>query len=196
MSNRKSSGGYTAATAIKVILLILAVVIILAAAVFGAYYLSNGFGGKYATFATTVNGKLVLSSGSIQLPRGSELKIASFSDYTLKVVAAEPEQDFALTIGGEMVNYSDLAGEDLTAGFTFTESDGAITVEYGSMEEILSAAMGTEVAINETPDDELFTLVITSGESVLNLDFAPASFASDYKIVLDPDHIIFYGDAS
>ena len=56
--------------------------------------------------------------------------------------------------------------------------------------------MGTEVAINETPDDELFTLVITSGESVLNLDFAPASFASDYKIVLDPDHIIFYGDAS
>ena len=95
-----------------------------------------------------------------------------------------------------MVNYSDLAGEDLTAGFTFTESDGAITVEYGSMEEILSAAMGTEIVINETPDGELFTLVITSGESVLNLDFAPASFASDYKIVLDPDHIIFYGDAS
>ena len=196
MSNRKSSGGYTAATVVKVILLILAVAIILAAAVFGIYYLTNGFGGNYTTFATTINGKLVLSSGSIQLPRGSVIKITSFNDYTLEVVAAEPEQDFVLTVGGETVNYSDLAGEDITKGFTFTESDGVITVEYGSLEEILSAAMGTEVAINETPDDELFTLVITSGESVLNLDFAPASFASDYKIVLDPDHIIFYGDAS
>ena len=173
MSNRKSSGGYTAATAIKVILLILAVVIILAAAVFGAYYLSNGFGGKYATFATTVNGKLVLSSGSIQLPRGSELKIASFSDYTLKVVAAEPEQDFALTVGGETVNYSDLAGEDITEGFTFTESDGVITVDYGNLEEILTSALDKEVTVGDISEGDLFTLIITSGESSINLSFYP-----------------------
>ena len=101
MAKRKTSGGATAATVIKIALLILAVIIILAAAVFGAYYLSNGFGGKYATFATTINGKLILTSGNIDLPRASEIKILSFEDYSLKVVATEPEEDFELTIGGE-----------------------------------------------------------------------------------------------
>lgn len=173
MAKRKSSGGSTAATVIKIILLILAVLIILAAAVFGAYYLSNGFGGNYATFATNINGKLVLSSGSIQLPRGSVIKITSFNDYTLEVVAAEPEQDFALTVGGETVNYSDFAGEDMTAGFTFTESDGVITVDYGNLEEILTSALDKEVTVGDISEGDLFTLIITSGESSINLSFYP-----------------------
>lgn len=173
MAKRKSSGGSTAATVIKIILLILAVLIILAAAVFGIYYLTGGFGGNYATFATTINGKLVLSSGSIQLPRGSVIKITSFNDYTLEVVAAEPEQDFALTVGGETVNYSDLAGEDLTAGFTFTESDGVITVDYGNLEEILTSALDKEVTVDDISEGDLFTFIITSGESSINLSFYP-----------------------
>ena len=107
-------GGSTAATVIKIILLILAVIIILAAAVFGAYYLSNGFGGNYATFATTVNGDLILKSGSVSLPRGSKIKLLSFEDYSLKVIAAEPEEDFELTVGEDKLLYSSFAGEDMT----------------------------------------------------------------------------------
>ena len=188
MPKSKTHGGMTAATVIKIILLVLAVVIILAAAVFGVYYLSNGFGGRYATFATTINGKLMLSSGSVNLPRGSEIKIFSFSDYSLKVTAAEPEQDFELNIGGEPCYYSELAGEDMTAGFTFSEADGAITVDYGSLNEILSAALGEEVTASEEADGELFTLVITSGKSELDLSFALSDGA--YNITVEPDHII------
>lgn len=187
MSKSKTRGGSTAATVIKIILLVLAVVIILAAAVFGAYYLSNGFGGNYATFATTVNGNLILKSGNIQLPYGSHIKVASFSDYSLTVVAAEPEQDFELTVDGETVNYSAYAGEDMTAGFTFTETEGTITVEYGGLSDILSASLDKIVTVSEEASGELFILVITSGNSELNLSFA----LSGYGLSLDPDHIIF-----
>lgn len=189
MAKRKTSGGSTAATVIKVILLILAVIVILAAAVFGAYYLSNGFGGKYATFATTINGKLILTNGNIDLPRGSAIKILSFEDYSLKVVAAEPEEDFELNIGSEPCYYSELAGEDMTAGFTFTEADGVITVDYGSLNDILSSALGEDVATAENSENALFTLIITSGKSTLKLNFLLGRPWAD-SITPDPDHII------
>lgn len=188
MPKSKTRGGMTAATVIKIILLVLAVVIILAAAVFGAYYLSNGFGGRYATFATTINGDLILKSGSVSLPRGSKIKILSFEDYSLKVIAAEPEEDFELTVGEDKLLYSSFAGEDMTADFTFSEADGAITVDYGSLNEILSAALGEEVTASEEADGELFTLVITSGKSELDLSFALSDGA--YNITVEPDHII------
>ena len=176
-----------AATVIKVTLLILLVLVITAAAVFGIYYLTGGFGGRYSTFVVQINGKPVISSGSISLPRGSEIKVASFSDYSLKVVAAEPEQDFELTVDGETVNYSAYAGEDMTAGFTFTETEGTITVEYGGLSDILSAALDKIVTVSEEASGELFILVITSGNSELNLSFA----LSGYGLSLAPDHIIF-----
>lgn len=191
MAKRKTSGGATAATVIKVILLILAVIVILAAAVFGAYFLSNGFGGRYATFATTINGKLILTSGNIDLPRASEIKVVSFSDYSFKITAAEPEEDFELYKGGEPCLYSELAGEDMTAGFTFTESDGVITVDYGSLGEILSSALGEDIAAAEDSENALFTLTIESGKSTLNLDFTLTSLDNDFNIIVDPDHIYF-----
>ena len=131
-----------AATVVKVILLILLVLVIIAATVFGIYYLTGGFGGRYSTFVVQINGKPVISSGSISLPRGSEIKVTGFSDYSLEVVAAEPEEDFEVTVGEDTLLYSDLAGEDMTAGFTFTEADGTITINYGSINDILSAALG------------------------------------------------------
>ena len=152
MPKTRARGGSTAATVIKVILLILAVIVILAAAVFGAYYLSNGFGGQYPTFATSINGDLILKA-----------------------------------VGGETLNYSELAGEDMTAGFTFTEQDGTITVDYGSVGEILSAALGADVAAHEE-GQPLFTLIITSGKSELSLDFVLATRIIDVTgITIVPD---------
>ncbi len=115
-----------AATVIKVTLLILLVLVITAAAVFGIYYLTGGFGGRYSTFVVQINGKPVISSGSVSLPRGSEIKVTGFSDYSLEVVAAEPEEDFEVTVGEDTLLYSDLAGEDMTAGFTFTEAEECV----------------------------------------------------------------------
>lgn len=179
-----------AATVIKVTLLILLVLVITAAAVFGIYYLTGGFGGRYSTFVVQINGKPVISSGSISLPRGSEIKVTGFSDYSLEVVAAEPQEDFKITVGEDTLLYSDLAGEDMTAGFTFTEADGTITINYGSIDTILAAALGEEVTTSDEADGELFTLVITSGNSTLNLTFALAGFDNVYDIITDPDHII------
>lgn len=179
-----------AATVIKVTLLILLVLVITAAAVFGIYYLTGGFGGRYSTFVVQINGKPVISSGSVSLPRGSEIKVTGFSDYSLEVVAAEPEEDFEVTVGEDTLLYSDLAGEDMTAGFTFTEADGTITINYGSIDTILAAALGEEVTTSDEADGELFTLVITSGNSTLNLTFALAGFDNVYDIITDPDHII------
>lgn len=181
-----------AATVVKVILLILLVLVIITAAVFGIYYLTGGFGGRYSTFVVQINGKPVISSGSISLPRDSEIKVTGFSDYSLEVVAAEPEEDFEVTVGEDTLLYSDLAGEDMTAGFTFTEAeDGAITIDYGSINNILTSALGEEAAVTETVSGDIFTLVITCGESTLNLLFSPSTMTGDGAIFPDWGGIIF-----
>ena len=191
MPKSKTRGGYTAADIAKVILLIFAVMAVLAAIVFGIYYLSNGFGGDYSTFVTSVNGKNIMKDGDIELPSGSELKVTSISDYTVKVVAAETDSDFEITAEDEAMNFSELAGKDLTAGFTFTETDGVITVEYGSLSEILSAALGEEVTVDGEAEGNLFTLVIESGKSSLALNFGLVVFADVSGLIVTPDHIVF-----
>lgn len=181
-----------AATVIKVTLLILLVLVITAAAVFGIYYLTGGFGGRYSTFVVQINGKPVISSGSVSLPRGSEIKVTGFSDYSLEVVAAEPEEDFKVTVGEDTLLYSDLAGEDMTAGFTFTQAkEGAITINYKSLNYILSAALGKEATVTESAGGDIFSLVITCGESTLNLLFGPSTMTGDGAIFPDWDGIIF-----
>ena len=151
----------------------------------------GGFGGRYSTFVVQINGKPVISNSSISLPSGSKIKVTGFSDYSLEVVAAEPQEDFEVTVGEDTLLYSDLAGEDMTSGFTFTESeDGAITINYGSIDTILAAALGEEVTASDEANGELFTLVITSGNSTLSLNFILAGFDNVYDIITDPDHII------
>ena len=173
-------------TVIKIVALILAVLVIIASIVIAIYFGTNGFGGNYPTFAVQVNGKPILANGYIDLPNGSKITINSFSDYSLKIVAVEPEQDFAIMVNGETVNYSSLAGDDMTAGFTFTESDGVITVEYSCLDDILSAALDEDVTSSGKVEGELFKLVITSGKSELELNFALTSL----DIAIYPDHII------
>lgn len=180
-----------AATVIKVTLLILLVLVITAAAVFGIYYLTGGFGGRYSTFVVQINGKPVISSGSVSLPRGSEIKVTGFSDYSLEVVAAEPEEDFEVTVGEDTLLYSDLAGEDMTAGFTFTEAEDCVTINYGSINDILSAALGGKAEATETAARDIFSLVITCGESTLNLLFSPSTMTGDGAIFPDWGGIIF-----
>ena len=188
MSKRKTRGGSIAAKVIKVVLLIIAVIIILAAAVFGTFYLTNGFGGNYATFLTKVNDDLFIKNGSVDLPSGSLIKVASFSDYSLKVVALEPDEDFEFTVdGNKTYSYSDISGEEVTAGFTITETDDGIVIEYEDVSQILSLAIGGQVTAPDITDKELFTLVITGGESQLALNFAIAG----YELTVDPDHIYF-----
>lgn len=170
---------------IKIVLLIVAVIIVIAAIVVAVYFGTNGFGGNYPTFAIQVNGKPVLKSGDVELPDGSEIGITSLNDYTLKVEAAQPEEDFALTIDGKTTLYSTLSGTDVTKGFTFTDNDGIIAVNYGDLDEVLSSALDADVEILSASAQDKFNLIITSGKSSVILTFELSK-----GIFIYPEHIV------
>ena len=134
MATKKAGG--RAAAIVKTILLILAVIVIIAAVVVAVYFGTNGFGGSYPTFVLRVNGETVTQSGALELPSGSELNISGFEDYSLKAEVAEPEEDFKIKVGDAGMRYSELVGEDITAGFTFTKAeDGADIMVYHARTE-------------------------------------------------------------
>lgn len=194
MEKRKSSSGSTAATIIKVVLLILAVIIILAIVIFVTFYFSNGFGGTYSTFIVKVNGESIVNNRDISLPRGSAVEVISFSDYSVTVTAAEPETDFEIITDAGIMRYSDIAGEDLTSAFEITQTDGGvIVIEYGTIDEVLSAHLSREATVSATPEFNIFNLVITSGNSSLTLPFSPGNFTDGtfipvYDVQLGPSN--------
>ena len=191
---KKKSSSSTAAKVFKIIGLSLLVIILLAIIFFVIYFASNGFGGSMATFICKVNGKTVLTNQSVSLPSGSTVKVYSFSDYTISIIAADEEDsDFIFTVNGNEYAWSDYASEDMTAGFELTEDeDGTITITYGTLDEILSDIFGVEVSIAEDVEGEIFELVVKSGSSSLHLPFEIDYTApTEPTIVLDPDRIIF-----
>lgn len=191
-TSKARRGEKTALKILKITALAICVIVLLFASLFAAFYFTNGFGGNYATFLTNVNGHLTLSSGAMDIPRESPIQVMSFSDYTIAVAAAQPEEDFEIYCGEEKIMYSDLAGEDMTAGFTFTPAGDAVIIDYGTLEEILSTALDDEVTVSSEPTGKLFTLVIVSGDSILNLDFELSSqYIGVTGITITPDNIDF-----
>ena len=191
------NGPSTAKTIAKITALILLAFIIIAGAVFGIFMGTNGFGGNYATFLTRINDNYIIVSGSAAVPRGSRIEVKSFSDYTFTVTAVMPQQggDFEVTLGnGSVYAWSDFEGRDFTAGFTFTPTDdGAVVIDYGELTEILSAATGKAAALSGKPAGELFCLTVSSGNSVLGLNFELATMhQAPTGITLTPDYIVFY----
>lgn len=185
MPKQSTQGQSTAKNILKIVLLVLAVIIVIAGIFVAVYFGTNGFGGAYPTFAVQVNGKPVLKSGNVELPDGSEIGITSLNDYTLKVETARPEEDFALNIDGKATLYSDLAGTDVTNGFTFTDNDGIIAINYGNLDEVLSSALDAAVEILSASAQDKFNLIITSGNSSVILTFELSK-----GIYLYPEHIV------
>ena len=200
MATKRSTGRNgpsTAKTIIKITALILLALIIIAGAVFGIFMGTNGFGGNYATFLTKINDDYIIVSGSAAVPRGSRIEVKSFSDYTFSVTAVMPQQggDFEVTLGnGDVYAWSDFEGRDFTAGFAFTPTDdGAVVIDYGELTEILSAATGQPATISGEPSGELFCLTVSSGNSVLGLNFELATMHQEPTgITVTPDYIVFY----
>lgn len=194
MAANKSGGRSAAANIIKVILLILAVIVVIAAVVVAVYFGTNGFGGSYPTFALKVNGQTITKSGALELPSGSTLNISGFEDYTLKVEAAEPEEDFKIKVGDAGMHYSELAGEDITSGFTFTKAeDGSIVMTYGPLEEVLSEGLGEDVKISDSDVTGAFKLIVACGDSVLELTHGIFDVGLGFDLELDPEHIVMGG---
>ena len=186
--NNKKKGTSKTVRVLKMTAICILAIVLLAVMFFIVFFASNGFGGSVATFVCTINGKTILTSQSISLPSGSTVNVYSLSDYTISIIAAE-DYDFAFTIDGGLYSWSEYAGEDMTEGFTFTETDDGIVITYGSLNDILTAVFDTVATISEDVEGEVFELVIESGDIVLYLPFEITATAG--SVVLDPDSIIF-----
>ena len=192
MAKRKNKRSSTGATVAKITALIVLVIILLAAAVYGIFMLTNGFGGTYATFITKINDEYILASGSTEIPRESKIEVISYSDYAFTVTAAEQAEgtDFEVALDGETYSWSDFIGKDFTSAFTFTQSDGVVTLDYGNPEEIISAATGQTAVISGDASGTLFCMTISSGNSSIDLTFQLAQMQVNVDgIIIVPDHI-------
>lgn len=142
------------------------------------------------TVYKTNGGGLVLMSGdAIGITVGK--KAYGLKDCEIEIRAAEGK-NFSYTVGEDPYQWWDVTGEDFTRGFTFTETEGKITVTYGSLKEILKKVHDTEELYLDTAQDltgDLFEMVIRVGKQELVLGFAVGLPPTGVQIL--PNGIVF-----
>lgn len=105
----------------------------------------------------------------------------------MAVYACSVENDFAFTVDGEELSWSDIDGRNLTAGFEIERAEDGFTLSYGGIEDIISAAQGgAEVSVGELPSGDIFRLSIAAGEGRTDIYFTILS-----GVFLDKTEIIF-----
>ena len=181
--------------AIGIGLLCLVLLAVLAFAGFGiAYVVTDGFGGRAPTAVIMIGDDMYTASADgLAIYPGDEIRVQSLtgsSQYEVRIEADAEHGDFAFTAGAEPYTWHDLAGRDVTQGFTMTQTDVGFTLEYESFETIISAVLGTDVVIAEDADltGDKFCMVVTLGETEYTFGFGIGLPVSG--IELDPDHII------
>lgn len=211
MTVKKRKKGATVFTAFMLTALI---AVLLAAILFVCYLFTDGFGGKIPIMSVQLDGQRYMKSkNGIQLSSGSVMKIESLSlkkDYKIQILAKAPEREtdnFGFTVADEQYYWSDEQGRDYTSAFQFTEcgKDG-IRITFGSIASILTSVYGSDpngenrVSISKevTSENELFEMVISSGQSTIRLglriQFEAIEDGSGNTgiggVETDPDHII------
>lgn len=126
---------------------------------------------------------------------GDEIRVQSLTGaegYTFRI-EANGEKDFAFTVGEEPYSWKDLAGRDMTKGFTIEETENGFTVDYTDLEGVISSVLGAEVTIGEDTDTsgDPFVLIVTCGEKDLRLSFGVGLPVEGVEV--DPDHVIISG---
>ena len=179
--------------------MILAVLLlgILAVAGLGiAYLVTDGFGGKVPTAVVMIGDEMYTEDAEgLALYPGDEVRVQSLTgtaEYEYRI-EANAGSDFAFTVGEEPYTWADLTGTDMTKGFTIQKTANGFTVDYESLQAIVSAALGSEASIPDEADTsgDLFRLVITMGEKELCFGFAVGVPVEDVE--LDPDHVTMAG---
>lgn len=184
---------------IGIAFLVLILLAVLGFAGFGiAYVVTDGFGGKVPTAVIMIEDDMYTESADgIALYPGDEIRVQSLTgatEYDVRIEANAESGDFSFTVGAEPYTWHDLAGQDVTKGFTLTQTDLGFTVDYESFETIIAAVKGADVVIAEGADlsGDMFDLVITMGETEYRFGFGIGLPVSG--IELDPDHIIINAD--
>lgn len=167
-----------------VYIVVLALVIIAAAGLV-AYYLK---GSTTAAISVSVDGNAVESGSSVgAISSGSKINVESAEEYAVAVYACSSENDFAFTVDGEELLWSDIDGRNLTAGFEIQKAEDGFTLSYGGIEDIISVAQGgAEVVADKLPNGDIFRLSVTSKESQTDIYFTILS-----GVFLDRTEIIF-----
>ena len=184
---------------IGIAFLVLILLAVLGFAGFGiAYVVTDGFGGKVPTAVIMIEDDVYTESADgIALYPGDEVRVQSLTgatQYDVRIEANAESGDFSFTVGAEPYTWHDLAGQDVTKGFTLTQTELGFTVDYESFETIIAAVKGADVAIAEGADlsGDMFDLVITMGETEYRFGFGIGLPVSG--IELDPDHIVINVD--
>ena len=184
---------------IGIAFLVLILLAVLGFAGFGiAYVVTDGFGGKVPTAVIMIEDDMYTENADgIAIYPGDEIRVQSLTgatEYDVRIEANAESGDFSFTVGAEPYTWHDLAGQDVTKGFTLTQTDLGFTVDYESFETIIAAVKGTDVVIAEDADlsGDMFDLVITMGETEYRFGFGIGLPVSG--IELDPGHIIINSD--
>lgn len=179
-----------------VILSVLLLAILAAAGLGIAYLVTDGFGGKATTTIVMVGDKIYTEDANgVTIYPGDEICVQSLTGaegYTFRI-EANGEKDFAFTVGEEPYSWKDLAGRDMTKGFTIEDTENGFTIDYTDLDGVIAAVLGAEVTIGEDADTsgDLFFLVVTCGEKDLRLSFGVGLPVEGVEV--DPDHVIVGG---
>lgn len=179
-----------------VILSVLLLAILAAAGLGIAYLVTDGFGGKATTTIVMVGDKIYTDdTNGVTIYPGDEIRVQSLTGaegYTFRI-EANGDKDFAFTVGEEPYSWKDLAGRDMTKGFTIEETENGFTIDYTDLDGVIAAVLGAEVTIGEDTDTsgDLFVLVVTCGEKDLRLSFGVGLPVEGVEV--DPDHVIMSG---
>lgn len=170
---------------LTVLYLVALALVVIAAAGLVAYYLK---GATTAAFSVSIDGKAVENGSSVGvLASGSKINVEGAEEYEVAVYACSAENDFAFTVDGEELSWSDIDGRNLTAGFEIERAEDGFTISYSGIEDIISAAQGgAEVRVDKLPQGDIFRLSIAAGEGRTDIYFTILS-----GIFLDRTEIIF-----
>lgn len=162
----------------------IALVVIVAAGLL-AYYLQ---GGVNPSLSVSIDGRTIENGSSAgALSSGSRIEVDGAEEYDVAVYACSVENDFAFTVDGEELSWSDIDGRNLTAGFEIERAEDSFTIRYGGIKDIISAAQGgAEVSVDKLPQGDIFRLSVTSEESRTDVYFAILT-----GVFLDRTEIIF-----
>lgn len=170
---------------LTVLYIVAIALVVIAAAGLVAYYLK---GATTAAFSVSVDGKTLESGSSVGvLASKSKINVEGAEEYDVAVYACSVENDFAFTVDGEELSWSDIDGRNLTAGFEIERAEDSFTIRYGGIKDIISAAqVGAEVSVDKLPQGDIFRLSVTSEESRTDVYFAILT-----GVFLDRTEIIF-----
>ena len=181
---------------IKIITYIIIILVAVLAIGF-AVFITNGFTEKPKSFYVDINGNKVASSASGYLlekdkPLNCKVKFLSSDkkNYTVQILSAK--SDFTYTVDGK--NCSFTGEEDFTDCFVITKTGDDFTVEtVGNLISVLqSKNPDTKGNYNRkaVPDEDLFTLVITSESDKATIKIGFRVPSPETEIVMSPARLV------